>query len=248
VPQGWMKHSDRLTRKAHGSAKLLSVLASDRASFHVIRRVLKDRLSYLDAPSLADLHASVVRLEKEERPGILIEAGCAQGGSALVMSASKRASRELRVYDVFGMIPPPSARDGPDAHARYDIIAAGESSGIRGDTYYGYRDDLFDRVYANFTRFGYPPRENNIHLVRGLFQDTLVVSEPVALAHIDSDWYDSVFTCLERIEPMVVQGGVLIIDDYDTWTGCRAAVDDYFADNRDDFEFTAKRRLHIRRK
>jgi asparagine synthase (glutamine-hydrolysing) len=41
---------------------------------------------------------------------------------------------------------------------------------------------------------------------------------------------------------------VLIIDDYYTWSGCRKAVDDYFADKKDGFGFCNKSRLHIIRK
>jgi asparagine synthase (glutamine-hydrolysing) len=55
----------------------------------------------------------------------------------------------------------------------------------------------------------------------------LHVSEPVALAHIDGDWYRSVMTCLRRIEPNLVPGGTLVIDDYRAWSGCKRAVDEY---------------------
>ena len=52
----------------------------------------------------------------------------------------------MKVYDVFGMIPPPGERDGADVHQRYATIAAGASKGIGGETYYGYRDDLLAEV------------------------------------------------------------------------------------------------------
>jgi asparagine synthase (glutamine-hydrolysing) len=74
------------------------------------------------------------------------------------------------------------------------------------------------------------------------------VDEPVALAHIDAAWYQSVRTCLERIEPKLSQGGVLVIDDYDQWSGCRKAVEEYFADKRDRYQFVRRSRLHIVRR
>jgi asparagine synthase (glutamine-hydrolysing) len=76
----------------------------------------------------------------------------------------------------------------------------------------------------------------------------MTVTEPVALAHVDGDWYDSVMTCLQRIEPRLTQGGVLIIDDYDAWSGCRRAVDEYFKDKQGRYEFIRRSRLHIVRK
>ena len=51
----------------------------------------------------------------------------------------------MKVYDVFGMIPPPGEKDGADVHQRYATIAGGASKGIGGETYYGYRDDLLGR-------------------------------------------------------------------------------------------------------
>ena len=43
-------------------------------------------------------------------------------------------------------------------------------------------------------------------------------------------------------------GGVLVIDDYDSWSGCRRAVDEYFADKKDRFEWVTRARLHLVRK
>lgn len=55
-------------------------------------------------------------------------------------------------------------------------------------------------------------------------------------------------TCLERIEPRLVSGGILVIDDDDTWSGCRRAVDEYFADKQAAFEFRRRARLQIVKK
>jgi O-methyltransferase len=243
-----MSRTHQVALSLTGQARLLRIRATQPAVARVIRRVVNNRLSYLGTLSLTELHDVVTRSEKEGQPGVLIEAGCALGGSALVIAASKAASRPLYVYDVFSTIPPPSERDGPDAHDRYDLIASGQATGIKGEEYYGYRENLFDSIQQTFADFGYPTTEHNIHLIKGLFENTLAVTEPVAMAHIDSDWYDSVFVCLERIVPMLVRGGTLVIDDYDAWSGCRAAIDEYFAHKRELFDFVIKTRLHIIRK
>jgi Macrocin-O-methyltransferase (TylF) len=211
----------------------------------ILRDVHKEALTYLEPRALAELYDMVAALETRRLPGILIEAGCALGGSAIVIAAAKARTRPLRVYDVFGMIPPPSACDGQDVHERYARIRAGESEGIRGHRYYGYEDDPYETVKRNFTRLGRPIDAHNVQLISGLFQETLRPSEPVALAHIDSDWYESVRTCLERIAPHLVQGAVLVIDDYDAWSGCRRAVDEYFADKQGSFTFRRGARLHV---
>ncbi len=131
-----------------------------------------------------------------------------------------------------------------DVHERYATIVSGGSKGIGGETYYGYRQDLLAEVTESFSRHGLPVAESNVELIQGRFEDTLALDEPVALAHLDGDWYASTMTCLTRIAPLLAVGGRFVIDDYDAWSGCRAAVDEYFA-GRPGFRFERRGRLHI---
>lgn len=211
---------------------------------HAIARVRSDHLTYLNERSLRDLADAVQEAEDEHRPGEIIEAGTALGGSAIVMALAKSPKRRMTVYDAFEMIPPPSDKDGDDVHERYAKIRQGRSKGIGGETYYGYRDNLLGEVTASFERYGVPVDSSNVELVKGYFEDTLRDSGLVALAHLDADWYESTMTCLQRIEPNLVPGGRLVIDDYGTWSGCTRAVDEYFA-RREGYEFVQHERMHI---
>ncbi|MBD2504616.1 TylF/MycF/NovP-related O-methyltransferase [Anabaena azotica] len=211
----------------------------------IVNLVSTNNLTYLSKNALNDLFECVTEIEKKGLNGILIEAGCALGGSAIVIATAKSKWRPLFVYDVFDLIPPPTQKDGTDVQKRYEVIKSGQSQGLGNDIYYGYQKNLLDKVIDNFRTYNLPVEENNIHLVKGLFEDVLLVEQPVALAHIDGDWYSSVMTCLQQIEPHLIAGGVLIIDDYDHWSGCRQAVDEYFADKQDKYMFVRKSRLHI---
>ena len=229
-------------------ARLSSVVRTPSA-FRLISRVRRRGLTYLNFSALYDLYRQI---ESQNRSTaginpIYIEAGSALGGSAIVMAAAKTRRTPLYLYDTFEMIPAPSARDGADAHERFDTIARGQATGIKGETYYGYRDNLLEQVTDAFLDFGFDPEEENIHFVKGLFEETLRIDSPVALAHIDCDWYESVMVCLEAIEPWLIQGGVLVIDDYFDWSGCRRAVDEYFADKKERYRFVTRSRLHIER-
>jgi hypothetical protein len=214
----------------------------------IVHEVRQKALTYLEPHALTDLYDVVRALETRNVEGAIVEAGCALGGSAIVITAAKRDARPFYVYDVFGTIPPPSEKDGADVHERYSIISSGKSTGIGGEIYYGYVDNLLGAVHENFRSCGEPVEENNVRLVPGLFQDTIQLSEPVSFAHIDGDWYESVMTCLERIEPLLIPGGVLVIDDYDHWSGCRKAVDEYFRDKKSQYRFVRRLRLHIVRR
>jgi polysaccharide pyruvyl transferase WcaK-like protein len=230
------------TRKDNSSS-------SDRieSAYDVIHQVLSDNLTYLNYRALVDLVEAVRELDRHNLHGAIIETGCALGGSALTMASAKASTRPFYVYDVFGMIPGASANDGEEGQMRYELISSGQSKGIRNSTYYGYETNLYEKVKSSFDSYGIPVEDNSIQLVKGLYQDTLQVNEDVALAHIDCDWFESVMTCLQRIEPHLVIGGTLIIDDYYRWPGCRRAVDEYFSTKRTQYSFTTKARLHIKR-
>jgi len=213
-----------------------------------IRGVRAQKLTYLSRQALSDLYEAVQRLEQQNLRGLIIEAGVALGGSAIILAKSKAPARPLHLYDVFAMIPPPSENDGPDAHARYAEIAGGRSTGIKGDPYYGYEGGLLAKVKRNFAQFDIDLGQAHMHIWPGLFEDTLRIDQPVALAHIDCDWYQSVMLCLERITPYLIPGGVLVIDDYRDWSGCKRAVDEYFAGRDDEFRFVMRARLQIERR
>jgi predicted O-methyltransferase YrrM len=185
------------------------------------------RLSYCGTPKLENIAQALQRVRHDKVPGRYIEAGVALGGSALLLGLLKPERVALDLYDVFSMIPPPGDNDGDDAHQRYDVIRSGNSSGLGGDPYYGYVDGLIHQVEANLRRFGLEPKGGTIRLVAGLFEDTLHPVGPVALAHIDCDWYDSVKVCIERIAPRMSPGGIMIFDDYSSYSGCRRAVDEW---------------------
>lgn len=185
------------------------------------------RLSYCGPPKLENIAQALQRVRHDKVPGRYIEAGVALGGSAILLGLLKPERVALDLYDVFSMIPPPGDNDGDDAHQRYDVIRSGNSSGLGGDPYYGYVDGLIHQVEANLRRFGLEPKGGTIRLVAGLFEDTLHPAGPVALAHIDCDWYDSVKVCIERIAPRMSPGGIMIFDDYSSYSGCRRAVDEW---------------------
>jgi hypothetical protein len=213
----------------------------------IVGRVKRQRLTYLPVGALNDLFEAAVAADREARPGVFLEAGCALGGSAIVLARAKERTRPLLVYDVFGMIPAPTEADGEDVQSRYETIKSGRSPGLGGDTYYGYEPDLMAKVRQAFERFDLPLDESAVSLIQGLFEDTIVGDDPVAVAHIDGDWYESVRTCLDRIGPRLVPGGVMVIDDYFMWSGCQRAVDEFLASHGDDYRTVRRTRLHIER-
>lgn len=200
-----------------------------RAERKLIKKIYTARLTYLSKPKLQSLITTCKEIESKNIPGIFIEAGCALGGSSILISKIKAPKRPFFIYDVFGMIPPPTEADTGDVHHRYSEILAGKSKGIDGDKYYGYHENLYDIVKSNLRSFGINEKKDSISLIKGLLQETMVINQPVAFAHIDVDWYEPVLVTLERIYPYISVGGSIILDDYHDWGGCKKAVDECLA-------------------
>jgi asparagine synthase (glutamine-hydrolysing) len=218
-------------RLSAARARLSAARARRRLS-PTARRVTRERLTYLSAQKLANLEWCAREVQRREVRGNVVEAGVALGGSAIALADQLTPQRAFDGYDVFGTIPPPSERDGADAHERYEVIAAGGSTGIDGDAYYGYVDDLYEQVAASFRTHGIELGER-VRLHRGLFEDTLHPTGALALVHIDSDWYDPVRLCLERTYPHLSPGAFVILDDYHDYDGCRTATNEFLAAHDD---------------
>ena len=200
------------------------------------RRIRRERLTYLPARKLLRIESALSRVVGANVPGDIVEFGVALGGSAILLA--KRAGEERRFFglDVFAMIPPPtSERDDARSKERYRTIASGGATGLGDDLYYGYREDLYEHVASQLARYGKPVDGDRINLVKGLFQDTLPVLDisRIALAHIDCDWYDPVRYCLNQTAARLSPGGLIVIDDYHDYEGCRAAVDEFLGERPD---------------
>jgi Macrocin-O-methyltransferase (TylF) len=222
-----MRHQiQKVWKKILGFQEMATLRPTDR---ELISRIRSRNLTYLSNRRLASLVNTCRSVEERNLPGTFLEAGCALGGSAILIASLKRNERPLFVYDVFGMIPPPTKEDTQDVHDRYRTIVEGQSRGISGDKYYGYEENLYEVVQSNLKRSGIDREKQCVALIKGLLQDTMKIDEPVAFAHIDVDWYEPVKTCLQRVFPNLIIGGSIILDDYQDWGGCRKATDEYLS-------------------
>lgn len=213
----------------------------------LISNIRSSKLTYCGPPKLENLVEACRTIQKDNVRGDFIEAGVALGGSAILLAKLKPSTSTLFLYDVYGLIPPPGEKDGQDSHKRFAEIASGKSPGIGGDVYYGYQEDLYEVVSENLRKYGLVPNSRDLFLIKGIFQDTLHVENPIALAHIDCDWYESVKTCIDRISPRLVAGGIVVFDDYSSYEGCKRAVDEWLGANSDLSVVFHRRSLGVRK-
>jgi hypothetical protein len=160
--------------------------------------------------------------------GCCIECGVWRGGSsmaiALTLAQEGDTGRRLYLFDTYeGMTPPTAAdttMDGVSARTHLDRDA--DKTGnwcVAG----------LDEVRGNMASTGYPP--DRVHFVKGAIEATIPAQAPdgpIALLRLDTDWYESTRHELTHLFPLLVEGGILVIDDYGHWAGARKAVDEYF--------------------
>jgi len=196
-------------------------------------QVTSDGLTYLSYEKLASLSRLLRQTKARAVDGDLVEFGVALGGSAIFLASELDDGRAFYGYDVFQTIPPPGVHDDNKSHERYAVISCGNATGINGQQYYGYMNDLHDVVCGNFRRFGLPVDGSRIVLRKGLFEQSLPqdADRRIAFAHVDCDWYEPVRYCLEAISKRISPGGIVVLDDYNDYGGCKTAVDQFISGN-----------------
>lgn len=169
-------------------------------------------------------------------PGDIVECGVWRGGAmyaaAKALVSRGVTSKKIFLFDTFQV----DAMYGTTNETIYDKNFLGKtveesvSTGNYNKEDYEYTIDDVKKLLSNS---GYPPE--NIVFKVGRVENTLPDDQilQVSLLRLDTDWYESTKHELETLYPKLVKGGVILIDDYGHWQGCRHAVDEYFNNNND---------------
>jgi hypothetical protein len=178
---------------------------------------------------IAALVEAVRYIIRANVPGAIIECGVWRGGSmmavALTLNELGVNDRDLYLFDTFTHTPPPGENDFMNGRPARDTYAEEAKHGR-------YKYLPLDAVKAALRSTGYPV--DRLYFIPGLIEDTIPSSAPaqIALCRLDTDWYESTHHELVHLWPRIAQGGVLLIDDYAEFIGCKKAVDEYLADQR----------------
>lgn len=168
------------------------------------------------------LYLGAINICEADLRGNFVECGVAAGGSsALLAWVIQKYSHHpcfLYCFDTFSGMPKPTALD---AHAGIDAQKTGWGQGTCAAPVGSLMEVASLLDVASLVK-----------PIPGLFQDTLPLAKaeigPIALLHLDGDWYESTRAILENLYPQVVPGAYLQVDDYGHWEGCRKAFHDYF--------------------
>ncbi|GAB4446670.1 MAG: hypothetical protein Fur0028_01310 [Bacteroidales bacterium] len=149
--------------------------------------------------------------------GKIVECGVWKGGMIAAIAELLGKDFEYHLFDSFEGLPSPNENDGKLAIDWYN------KNGINNCVV----DISFAKKAMKKSKI------DKVYFHKGWFNETIPNLEinDISVLRIDSDWYDSVKISLDYLFPKVKLGGILIIDDYYAWEGCRKSVNEYFTRN-----------------
>jgi len=202
--------------------------------FWEIHRLCKE-FTMTSVERMYALYCSVDYILKNDIKGTFVECGVWRGGSSMViakmLSNRNVNDRKIYLYDTFEGMSEPTHND-IDLRGASASTLLKENENNKTDSVWCLAD-LSD-VQHNLRLTNFP--EENLVYVKGKVEDTIPETMPednIALLRLDTDWYDSTKHELMFLYPKLALNGVLIIDDYGHWEGCRKAVDEYLTEKRE---------------
>lgn len=181
------------------------------------------------------LFKSLEHIRKNKIEGDYVECGVWKGGNIIGMikylEYHNNLTNNIWAYDTFsGMTDPENVDIDLNNNNSVDIL-----------------DNELVKAYCSLTQVKdnidnfiekYP--EKNIKYVVGDVSETLLIEEnlpkSISLLRLDTDWYKSTKIELEILYDRLSDNGILIIDDYGHWKGCKKAVDEFFKGKEFKFE------------
>jgi O-methyltransferase len=166
---------------------------------------------------------SIKHVCKNNVEGDIVEIGVWKGGSMLSMilqyETFNENIRDFHLYDTFSGMTPSTNHDIDLHGTSANTIMSNNNPFIRCISPY-------DEVLSNITKH-IKYDLNKIHFHVGDILLNNFYPEKIAVLRLDTDWYESTKFELEHFYDKVSKNGVIIIDDYGHWKGCKKAVDEF---------------------
>jgi hypothetical protein len=180
------------------------------------------------------LYTSVNYIIDNDIPGDFIECGVYKGGSSMMMALILRnkaiTNRKIFLYDTFEGMSMPTEVDAKSDGVSSQTLEQWKENQTQISNNWCYSS--VDEVSKNMEITSLPKEQ--FELVKGKVEDTIPNNfhNQIALLRLDTDWYESTKHELEHLYPLLVNSGVIIIDDYGAWEGARLAVNEYFGEKK----------------
>lgn len=164
-------------------------------------------------------------------PGDFVECGVWRGGNLILLQKLQEKyslNRKIFAYDTFSGMPNagPNDYDDQNIHANFYLSTEKKDALIKNTHCFTSLDEVNENYKLN------TKKNKNLNLIKGKVEDTLQIKKnlpkKICILRLDTDFYSSTKIELEKLWPLLSKNGILIIDDYGFWQGCKKAVDNYF--------------------
>ena len=174
---------------------------------------------------LSRIHKIIIHYQLYEKirhlQGNIVECGVFKGNSSIRFASFREFfqdhSKKLILFDIFGKFP--EANNPKDVKQREKFI---KDAGLHSIS-----KKQLNGVFKN-------KKIKNFELIQGDITKTVkkyIIKNPkmkISLLHIDVDLYEPTKAILESLYPNVVNGGIIILDDYNVFPGETSAVNEFF--------------------
>ncbi len=214
-----MEAENLLTHVTKQLSESTSLLVADK-EFNKLLQVIRP-YTMLSEDRLFSLFSLTKRVCKQNIPGNFVECGVAAGGSAALLAyVIKKYSKQPRwlyAFDSFDGMPFPTDSDQHNGQAA-------NATGWGAGTCAAPEDSVKDLC----AKFGV---SDILKTIKGDFRDTLPKMRDtvgmIAFLHMDGDWYESTKAILYNFYDRIVNYGLVQIDDYGYWEGCKKAIHEF---------------------
>jgi hypothetical protein len=200
---------------------------------HVIEQILKAKpYSMTSGRRLAHTYQTIQELDVAGIEGDIVECGVWKGGQIIsAWLANTQSKRKFWLFDTFEGMTEPTMED-------YKV----NLDGTKG---YAYKSTKAKQGYENWCRSELSEVVQNLHkfhipmkqvkMVKGdcnkTLQDQSNIPDKIALLRLDTDWYESTLTEILKLWPRLVVGGIMVLDDFNSWQGSKKAFTEVFGDS-----------------
>lgn len=179
-------------------------------------------------------HIELFNLSKD-LPGAIVELGVFKGASFMTfvklcdILCSGDTLKRVIGFDTWQGFIDLHVNDGPENKARDKIVG-----GFNADSFFPVLQQAIDIEKED----SFIPRFHRAQLIQGDCRKTIpefIKKNPglrISLLHLDLDLYEPTLVALEQLYPLVVTGGVVILDEYamEGFPGESKAIEHYFKD------------------
>ena len=195
----------------------------------LVQEVINQNLTMTSPDRLLATLFAVKYVCNSKIDGDFVECGVWRGGNSILairLLNQLSNNKSVWMYDTFKGMTQPTSNDYENSTGRKALDEYERQNEINHNNWcYSSFDDVKNNIE--------PYKQNlTVNMIKGDIVETLKdnsnVPSSISVLRLDTDWYESTKVELEKLYPKLSSGGVLLIDDYGHWGGCKKAVDEFF--------------------